>query len=133
MTAAKTAKILVLDDEPAHLLITVRGLRKLGAPLELLQAASRSEALRLVQAHRDIDLFVIDINLDGDSGLAVLACAREQPHCAHTPAIIVSTSKLEDDVQRSYAGGAAVFLQKSADAALYQSELARAAASLLGR
>ncbi len=133
MSASQPLNILVVDDEPAHLMLSVRALRKLPFPVAVLQAADRAHAEDLLRQEHQIALFVIDLNLAGESGILVIQALKAMREYASTPVIIISTSKLEQDLQQSQAAGADLFLNKSSDPSRFQDELREAAISLLSR
>jgi CheY-like chemotaxis protein len=129
---SEAVKILVLDDEPAHLLITVRALKRLPSPsTQILQARNEQEALRLTEAHADVSVFVVDLNLAGQSGLSFVSKLRGMCSFAKSPIIAVSTSGLESDVEDSYAAGATLFLRKDNDPSVFQSQIIQAVSALL--
>ena len=71
-------KILVVDD---HFLI--RGgmrilLQQLDASIEVLEAATCTEALAMAAEHPDLALILLDIELPGMSGLDALSTFREK-------------------------------------------------------
>jgi DNA-binding NarL/FixJ family response regulator len=60
-----------------------------------------------------LGIAIIDLNLAGKSGLDVVGLIRENSASATAPVLVISTSQLEDDIQRSYAAGASAYLFKS--------------------
>ncbi len=105
-------KILVCDD---HALFR-DGLRLVLAGLErdvdLLEAATAAEALRLASEHADLELVLLDLGLPDADGLALLGTLRER-HPALAVAI-VSASEDPDRMRRALDLGACGFIPKSA-------------------
>ena len=65
-------KILLVDD---HVLIrdAVRGvLRELTSDATVLEASDSRQAMRLIEAHPDLHLILLDLNLPDESGLDLL-------------------------------------------------------------
>jgi DNA-binding response OmpR family regulator len=84
-TAFPGARILVADDEPGIRRSLMDVFRRVGyCPTE---AASGTEALDRIQAE-SFDLVLLDLNMPGMSGIAVLSAAR--PHAPNTVFIILT-------------------------------------------
>ena len=64
------------------------------------------------------DLVLLDLNLPKKNGLEVLAEIKEDPELKHIPVIILSISKLEEDIMQSYNNYANCYILKPVD--LYQ-------------
>jgi CheY-like chemotaxis protein len=60
-------------------------------------------------------LVLLDINMPKKSGLEVLHEMKQDPELRSIPAIILTTSRSEEDVVRSYAEGACSFISKPPD------------------
>jgi DNA-binding NarL/FixJ family response regulator len=107
-------KILVCDDHALFRAGLRLVLRDLDGSAELLEAAGAEETLRLVEAHPDLDLLLMDLEMPGMSGLDALDMLR-----ARVPAIpvaIVSASERQADVRGALERGAAGFIPKSSSA-----------------
>lgn len=71
---SEAARVLIVDDEPAILQVLTLGLRDHG--WEIVTAGSGEEALELC-AKRDFDLYILDKNLPGISGIELVAHVRQ--------------------------------------------------------
>ncbi len=84
-TAFAGAHILIADDEPGIRRTLMDLFRRVG--YRAAEAASGTEALQKIQAE-SFDLVLLDLNMPGMSGTAVLAAAR--PHAPNTVFIILT-------------------------------------------
>ncbi|MDR2013734.1 MAG: response regulator transcription factor [Rhodanobacter sp.] len=105
-------KILVVDDHP----IVRRGLVALlshtGSTADVIEAANAEEAYRLVAAHGDLDIVLLDLMMPGCSGLAALTKFRQT--WPQLPVIVLSSSECPDDARAALAQGALGYVPKSA-------------------
>jgi DNA-binding NarL/FixJ family response regulator/class 3 adenylate cyclase len=105
-------KILLVDD---HVLIrdALRGvLREVAPDAEVLEAADCGRAMRLIEAHPDLHLILLDLNLPDRDGFAVLGELRQR----HAMISLVVLSALHDreTVLKVLDLGALGFIPKSA-------------------
>jgi DNA-binding NarL/FixJ family response regulator len=105
-------KVLLVDD---HVLIrdALRGvLRELTDDVTVLEASDSRQAMRLVEAHPDLHLILLDLNLPDRDGFAVLTDLRKR----HATISLVVLSALHDreNVIRAFDLGAMGFIPKSA-------------------
>ena len=133
MTSIAPKTILIIDDEQAHLLMSRRALRPLAETVQLLTASSLAEARAYLK--KDIptpDLFLVDLNLNNESGLDFFKLRSELGLPQQQPVIMVSTSSLEADIFRCYANGANCYIIKSANLNEYGRNLLAAVQFFLG-
>lgn len=55
---------------------------------------------------------IVDLLMPRCDGAALLTWMRARPDCAHVPAVMVSSSIFQEDMDRSYAAGAQAFFVK---------------------
>jgi PAS domain S-box-containing protein len=98
-------KILVVDDNAASLYSTSRILRSGG--FEVIEASTGTDALAAAEAHKDIGLIVLDINLPDIDGLEVCRRLRARGHTTFLPIIHLTATFTgsEDSVHGLSAGG----------------------------
>jgi CheY-like chemotaxis protein len=118
----KTAHaILLVEDNPADVLITQRALRDSGLSVELLVVRDGQEAVDYLlrqgeHAKRDgwrsPDLILLDLNLPRLNGRQVLERIRARPELKAVPVIVLTTSRRQEDVQQLYAAGANTYIEK---------------------
>src|SRR5262245_18451626 len=105
-------KILVVDD---HVLIreSLRSvLRELRREAIVVTGTDAQEAMRLVAAHRDLTLILLDLNLPDGDGLDVLAELRERHPTI--PVVVLSGYHDRANVVRTLELGALGFIPKTA-------------------
>ncbi len=112
------AKILIVDDEPGLRLLYSDELREEG--YEVVTAANCNEAAELL-AGRDIDLVVLDIQIEQESGLEMLQkIVKEQKSL---PVILCSAYNCYKDDFSSWLADA--YIVKSSDLTELKQEIAR--------
>ena len=105
-------KILLVDD---HALIrdALRGvLKELADDAIVLEASDCRQAMRLIEAHPDLHLILLDLNLPDRDGFAVLADLRKR--YATISLVVLSAFHDRDNVLRALDLGALGFIPKSA-------------------
>ena len=124
MQEKKIRKILLIDDDPAHALMSKRALRPLAEALSVSSVTSLKEAELLLQnAAEAPDLFLVDLNLNNESGLGIFSLRLKLALPNDAPVLILSTSPTLEDMQRSYTAGANCYLIKDNDLARYSQDL----------
>ena len=110
MSANLHAKILVVDDTPANLLVMRRLLSKLDA--QLIEAESGAEALAACLDH-EFALILLDVNMPEMDGYEVASLLQEEVTTRLTPIIFV-TAAYGDDLNRlrGYNSGAVDYITK---------------------
>ena len=104
-------KILVVDDHPLVRSAMAQLVLQLGDAVEALEAADCISGLAVVDAHPDLDLVLLDLNLPGIRGMAALdRFRREHPT---TPVVVVSMFRDRDTVTEALRRGATGFIPKS--------------------
>ncbi len=110
LTASPSAKILLVDDQPANLLALRSMLEDLGEVL--IEATSGEEAVRRVQEH-DFAVVLLDVQMPGMDGFETAQLIRAAKGGRRTPIIFVTS--YDDDrtsLERAYALGGVDFLVK---------------------
>ncbi|MBW0147657.1 response regulator transcription factor [Marinobacter arenosus] len=109
---APLRRVLIVDDHP----LFSQGLAGLMTQASLATsvdlADSVDQAAALLAAPKDIDLVLLDVSLQGETGLMLLPRmgVREPP----VPVVVISSSEDETTVRAARAAGARGFLPKSA-------------------
>ena len=105
-------KILLVDD---HVLIrdALRGvLKELIGDATVLEASDCRQAMRLIEAHPDLHLILLDLNLPDRDGFAMLSDVRKR--YATISLVVLSASRDRETVIRALDLGALGFIPKSA-------------------
>ena len=118
------AAIIVVDDNPDHLELTVMALGECCDTSAIATASDGVEALdylfgRGAHASRDTQcqprLMILDMKLVRMHGLDVLKAVRQDPRTATLPVIMHSSSTEKSDIAACYANGANSYVRKSTD------------------
>jgi len=107
---AAPAPILVVDDSLTTRMLEQSILESAGFAVEL--ATSAEEALDKL-AHRSYALLLVDVEMPGMDGFALIATMRGKPALASVPAILVTSRDAADDRRRGTAVGAQGYVVKS--------------------
>jgi two-component system response regulator len=116
--------ILLVEDNADDEILTLRAFKKNNIVNPVVIARDGAEALDYLFAtgpHAGRDpggrpqIILLDLNLPRIGGLDVLRRIREDPRTALIPVVVLTSSKEEEDVVKSYALGANSFVRKPVD------------------
>ena len=116
-----TMKILLVEDDPGDVELTLQALDQSQLALDLRVVSNGELALAFLRQegeHSSTErphLVILDLNLPGLHGLEVLAEIRSDQHLLPIPVVIFSTSSAPEDINKSYELGANCYLQKPTD------------------
>ena len=104
-------RFLVVDDSAAMRTFVRSVLEYFEADVEVVEAASGFDALRLLPRSR-YDLVITDINMPDINGLELIRFVRQSEHHKNTALVIISTQSSDRDRERGMKLGANTFLSK---------------------
>ena len=116
--------ILVVEDNPDHLELTVLTLEESGAHAEIVVARDGVEALDYLfgqaqhagrDTQRQPSFILLDMKLPKLSGLDVLRSVRGNPLTALVPVIMLTSSSEHSDMVACYQSGVNSFVRKPVD------------------
>ena len=116
--------ILVVEDNPDHLELTVLTLEESGIRAVIAVARDGVEALDFLfgqgqhagrDTQRQPSFILLDMNLPKLSGLDVLRSVRSNPLTALVPVIMLTSSSEHSDMAACYQSGASSFVRKPVD------------------
>ena len=116
--------ILVVEDNPDHLELTVLTLEESGIRAEIAVARDGVEALDYLfgqgqhagrDTQRQPSFILLDMKLPKLSGLDVLRSVRSNPLTALVPVIMLTSSSEHSDMAACYQSGASSFVRKPVD------------------
>ena len=116
--------ILVVEDNPDHLELTVLPLEGHGVTAEIAVARDGAQALDYLfgqgaHAGRDTQkqpaFILLDMKLPKLSGLDVLRAVRSNPLTALVPVVMLTSSSEQSDIVACYKSGANGFVRKPVD------------------
>ena len=133
--------ILVVEDNPDHLELTVLTLREHGVTAEIAVARDGAQALNYLfgqgihadrDTHRQPAFVLLDMKLPRLSGLDVLRSIRSNPITALIPVVMLTSSSEQSDMVACYQSGANGFVRKPVDFGEFTEKLNRLQAYWLG-
>jgi two-component system response regulator len=119
-----TKVILLVEDNESDELLTLRAFKRSNILNEVVVVRDGSEALdylfgKGVHAGRDASalptLILLDLNLPRIDGLGVLRAIRADARTGLLPVVVLTSSKEDEDVVRSYELGANAYVRKPVD------------------
>jgi two-component system, chemotaxis family, response regulator Rcp1 len=118
--------ILLVEDNPGDIRLVREVFERGPVPVQLTIARDGQEALALLQkASRMPDLILLDLNLPGTDGRAVLRRLKSDPLMMRTPVAVLTNSSAPQDVRSAYDRHANCYLVKPTDFASYERVLQR--------
>lgn len=121
MTTASSTRpfeVLLVEDDPGDVAMTREALSAATAPVRLSVVSDGDEAVAFLKRsapHQDAvrpDLVLLDLNLPRLSGHEVLAQVKSDEELRCIPVVVLTTSRAEDDVARSYQLNANAYVAK---------------------
>ena len=117
-------EILLVDDNPRDAELTIRALKKKNLANSLYHVEDGVEALDFLFARgrnsdRDINdapkVVLLDLKLPKIDGLEVLQRCKTDPRTKHIPIVVLTSSREEEDLARSYNFGVNSYVVKPVD------------------
>lgn len=121
MNETSVVEILLVEDSPEDLELTIRALRKANIQNRIQVARDGAEALEFifcegVYADRKIEqspkVILLDLKLPKVDGLQVLARIKTDPRTRFIPVVVLTSSKEQRDVVESYKLGVNSYIVK---------------------
>ena len=104
------SEILLIEDNPADVLLTRQALSKYPIPLHIRVAHDGEQALATLRAHEfKPDLIILDLNMPKVDGHTVLAEYQDKDD---VPVVVFSSGRNEAEVQRALSLGAREYIRK---------------------
>ena len=125
-------EILLVEDDPEDLDLTVRALKEAHVCNRIQVARDGEEALEFLFCqgpHSDRDpnchpkLILLDLKLPKVDGLEVLERIKADPRTQAVPVVILTSSRQEQDMVQGYHLGANSYIQKPVDFDQFQSTI----------
>ena len=117
----KTVEILLVEDNPGDVRLTREALHEGRVLNELHVAGDGVEALAFLRHEGKFansvhpDIILLDLNLPKMDGRELLAEIKMDPALRRIPVVILTTSKAEEDITRTYDLHANCFITKPVD------------------
>ncbi|HLL02559.1 MAG TPA: response regulator [Myxococcaceae bacterium] len=124
MTSAEFGRpieILLVEDNPGDVRLTIEALKEGKVRNNLSVAKDGVEALSFLRRQGTFsgasrpDLILLDLNLPRKDGREVLAEIKDDPVLRRIPVVVLTTSKAEEDILRTYDLHANCYITKPVD------------------
>jgi CheY-like chemotaxis protein len=109
---AAPPNVVIVEDSIDDMLLTRRAMRKAGIGVPVHVCVDGEAGIRHLRGEPPPALVLLDWKLPRRSGAEVLAWMRAQPALGAVPVIVVSSSRLPEDIDAARAAGANAFLEK---------------------
>ena len=131
-------RIVLIEDNPADVLLVEKALKQSGVACEMTQFASGQEALKVLcpfegtgRAAFVPDAILLDLNTPKSDGFNVLVRLKNTPHLAQVPVAVITSSQSAADKVRSDLLGAVQYIQKPSQLEEFLTNVGEAAKKIL--
>lgn len=120
-TLSRPIEILLVEDSPADVRLTTEALREGKVRNNLSVVSDGIEALAFLRRSDGYDdaprpdLLLLDLNLPRKDGREVLEEVKADPDLRRIPVVVLTTSRAEEDILRSYNLHANCYITKPVD------------------
>jgi len=121
MTRKRPAEILLVEDNPGDVRLTLEAFREGRMDNHLSVVRDGDEAMEFLNRRNDYadaprpDLILLDLNLPRKNGKEVLAEIKADTSLNNIPVVVLTTSQHEADVRKSYGLAGNCFITKPVD------------------
>jgi CheY-like chemotaxis protein len=113
---SKLKKIMLIEDDEIDVMTVKRALKELNVENPLVVASNGEEALKMLQEYSYKPFIIIlDLNMPRMNGLEFLKIIKNDEDFKKIPAVVLTTSKEEQDIFESYKLGVAGYIIKPVD------------------
>lgn len=120
-TEAKSARLLVVDDDSTNRLVLKGALTAMGH--EVLVAEDGLRALMMLRTEKSIDLVLLDILMPEMDGLEVLRFMKGEPALSQLPVVMISALDDADKIATCLEMGAEDYLSKPFNSAILKARI----------
>jgi two-component system response regulator len=126
--------ILIVEDSDDDFFATMRAFKKANLVNPIQRCTNGDQALDYLYQRGEFStpgkapvpsIILLDLNLPGTDGREVLRQIKGAPSLMAIPAIVLTTSDAEKDIEQCYAAGANSYVQKPVDLARFIEAIAR--------
>ena len=112
---AKSDRILLVEDDPNDVELTLSALRESHLANEVAVARDGEEALDFLYRRGNPVVVLLDLKLPKVDGMEVLKRAKADPDLKTIPVVVLTSSREEQDLVRSYHSGTNAYVVKPVD------------------
>ncbi|RKT07948.1 signal transduction histidine kinase [Streptomyces sp. 3211.6] len=102
--------VLVVDDDTRNVYALTEVLKSAG--MQVLTCDNGEAAIRMLAAHPEVDLVVMDLMMAGLDGYATTRAIRAMPRLAELPVVVVTAKAMPGDRTEALAAGASDYVVK---------------------
>ena len=119
-------EILLVEDNEGDIFLTKKAFSKAKIVNNIQVALNGEEAMQILRRegpygdNKRPDIILLDINLPKKNGQEVLKEIKENPELRRIPVVILSSSKAEQDIMKSYDSYASSYIIKPVDIRQFQ-------------
>ncbi len=114
-SSRKKFHVLLVEDNPGDVDLVLEVLAGSTMAVEVTTASDGEEALRMLRAGPRPDLVLLDLNLPGKDGRAVLAEVKGDEALQSIPVVVLTSSEAERDLREVYRLHGNCYLTKPVD------------------
>ncbi len=121
MNEVRPVDILLVEDNPGDVRLTKEALRDAKVLNEIFVAKDGVEAMEFLHRKGRFsqaplpDMILLDLNLPRKDGREVLAEIKQDPNLKHIPVVVLTTSKADEDIIKTYNLHANAYITKPVD------------------
>jgi len=124
MVGNESQLIMIVEDNDDDFIATMRAFKKANLVNPVRRCTNGDQALDYIFQRGEFSapgtaprpsLILLDLNLPGTDGREVLRTIKAAPDLQKIPAIVLTTSNAEQDIERCYAAGANSYVKKPVD------------------
>lgn len=108
-------KIFLIEDDEGDVRITREAFEEGKLLVDILHFETADRALAEIKAGNIPDLILLDLNLPGMDGRELLQILKEDDQYKSIPVVILTTSKSDEDIVKSYQLHANAYITKPVD------------------
>jgi len=120
-TLARPIDILLVEDNPGDVRLTRELLKESKIHNNLIVLDNGEDALSFLRGKGEWqkatrpDLILLDLNLPRKNGIEVLAAIKSEPELKRIPVVVLTSSKAEEDIAKTYDLHANCYISKPVD------------------
>lgn len=109
--------LLLIEDDSVDAMTVKRALKELGIPNKLEHVLNGEEAIDYLNNAESVHpgIILTDLNMPRMDGIEFMEKIKAEDDLRHIPVVVLTTSKEESDITRSFHCGAAGYLTKPVD------------------
>ena len=117
----RPVELLLVEDNPGDVRLTIEALKEGKVRNNLHVVGDGAEALAFLRREGKFQdsvrpgLILLDLNLPRMDGRELLAIIKDDPHLKKIPVVVLTTSKAEEDIVKSYNLHANCYIAKPVD------------------